>query len=340
MNLISRSLLPLLVSALCAASCCAQAAPQNPPPLPKNPAALMQLAWQQNGLHGADLKPWHVRVTWQTVDRRGQPQQTGTWEEWWASPTEYKEEYETEGFHQTWWVTDHGDYVSGDRGWPAWIFSEIENIFTPQTQDLKKHDDLVRTWRKIGGARLQCLKNIDAPRGADFAYCLDVALPAIRVYTEPAVEAIVTTVLQFQGQFLPGDLRLFRLGMPDTEIHLDDAQELNQPPDSTFRPPSDASTAAPRRFVEADGLVPGLTLAHKPLPPPRDTHGRMLINAVISMSIIEAKDGSVSRVEVVGATPGLNQEPYLDFFKAERFRPSIYHGQPIAVRLQVALTFD
>jgi len=35
------------------------------PAFPKDPLALVQVASQMNGLHSSDLKPWHVRASFQ-----------------------------------------------------------------------------------------------------------------------------------------------------------------------------------------------------------------------------------------------------------------------------------
>ena len=74
-------------------------------PLPKDPAAALDLLRKTNGL-GEDTKPWHVHATYQTFDEQGKPSGTGTFEMWWASATKYKEDYVSESFKQTVYGTE------------------------------------------------------------------------------------------------------------------------------------------------------------------------------------------------------------------------------------------
>lgn len=304
-------------------------------PLPKNPSALMELAWQQNGLHDATLKPWHIHATWQTLDDKGQPKDAGTWEEWWANEQEYEIIYSTAGFRQTWWATDRGDFITGDDEWPAWIFEEIEDIFTPQHPTQTKSFKEER--RKIGGVELQCL----VPRqhsGPLHSYCLGFTSPAIRVEINPPVDITYNALSVFQGQILPGDIRLFRLGLPETAIHLDSVEKLSQVTHALFTPPADAVPVAPRRLGFPDVVVGKMNNGEN-LPTAKDSMGRP-INGIIGLDVVVGKDGTISRLEVIGATPGLNQQPFLDALSKRRYEPSLYRGQPIATRIQEVLTFQ
>lgn len=81
------------------------------PPLPSDPVALLQLASEANGLHGSELRPWHVRATWQTLDEKKQVTNQGTWDEWWAGDKKYKIVVSSKGDQQTLWGTDHGVFA-------------------------------------------------------------------------------------------------------------------------------------------------------------------------------------------------------------------------------------
>ena len=55
-----------------------------------DPARILELAANQNGLTSPDLKPWYLKATYSTFDEHNQPRDAGTFEEWWVSPTKYK----------------------------------------------------------------------------------------------------------------------------------------------------------------------------------------------------------------------------------------------------------
>jgi hypothetical protein len=50
-------------------------------PMTTDPAQLLDLAAQLNGLDGPDVKPWHVKATYETFDDEGKSKATGTFEE-------------------------------------------------------------------------------------------------------------------------------------------------------------------------------------------------------------------------------------------------------------------
>jgi TonB family protein len=76
--------------------------------LPADPAALLQLAADANGLHANTLKPWHIRATWQTLDADKHVKQQGTWEEWWAGEKKFKVVITSGDASRTTWGTDGG----------------------------------------------------------------------------------------------------------------------------------------------------------------------------------------------------------------------------------------
>ena len=138
-----RSLAPaaVLLLALCAPACPLAQNGTNPPPLPNNPVALLKLAWEQNGLHGSDLKPWHLHATWTEVDQKGNPTDSGTWQEWWAGENKWKVSYASGNSRQMLFMTDHGVFATGSSDVPKWNFSLVQqavNGFAPDPQHLSK----------------------------------------------------------------------------------------------------------------------------------------------------------------------------------------------------------
>lgn len=335
MKLPARWLLLLSISVLCTAACCAQAAAPNSG-LPRKPNDLIRLAFQQNGLPATGLKPWHLHVTWQTVDAKGNVQETGTWEEWWAGKSEFKEVYEEPGFHQTYWATDHGDFVTGDQGWPAWIFAELESIYTPYHSAAEAGEKFEREWKKFGPAKLQCL-NPHEREGQETttSYCFDEVSPAIQVEIDSPIEVALYGSESFQGQMVPNSAHLVRLGLPDTIIQLNSIEELAQAPASLFRPPPDAVPVDPRRMQGMDGVVSARFPGERLIAPLEEQRRITIRGVIVALDIVVAKDGTVSRAEVVGATPELDLEPVLKAVKQAHCDPAMWHGLPIASRFTV-----
>lgn len=320
-------------------SACASAAAQNSPPaeLPKDPKALMQLAWQQNGLHDASLKPWHIHVAWQTVDGQGRTTAQGTWEEWWAGESQYRIVYDTAGFHQTWWATPGGYFTSGDSGWPPWIFTEIESVITPlRAAPDAKASKYKREQKKFGAVELQCLSERDHKD----AYCFNGKSPAIRAVLSPPVDLICNEPFAFQDRIVPRKFQVFQLGLGETTVQIDSIELLTGINDTAWMPPHDAMKSDPRRPENSGDITGGRRIAGD-FPELTDRAGHIIPYCILGLDEVVGADGRISRLEVTGATPALDQAGFIrEYEKSARYRPAMYHGKPIAARITEVLTMQ
>jgi hypothetical protein len=89
-------------------------------PLPQDPKDILALGAKTNGLGGDDLKPWHLKASFETFDDKGKDPIKGTLEVFWAGPKKYKRIYTIPGFSQIEYATDHGIYFSGSTGAPPY----------------------------------------------------------------------------------------------------------------------------------------------------------------------------------------------------------------------------
>jgi hypothetical protein len=112
-----RATLPLLC--FCSVVAFSQSTPAAPEPaatslpavsVPTDPAEMMKTAADLNGLEGGNIKPWHLKATFQLYDSDGKPSEQGTFEEYWAGPHKYKRIYISPSFTQTEWATEDGNY--------------------------------------------------------------------------------------------------------------------------------------------------------------------------------------------------------------------------------------
>src|SRR5579875_2154923 len=55
-------------------------------------AKIVRIA-ELNSLDGPGMKPWHLRITYLTLDGTGQPGEGGSIEEWWAAPDRWRQEF-------------------------------------------------------------------------------------------------------------------------------------------------------------------------------------------------------------------------------------------------------
>ncbi|PYU76834.1 MAG: hypothetical protein DMG49_00770 [Acidobacteria bacterium] len=128
-------------------------------PMPKDPAAILNVAAKVNGLGGPGLRPWHVRVSYQTFDTNGHSQDFGTYEEFWISDKKYKRSYTSGNFTQTDFATDRGLYRSGNQNWPGFFEIMVRTeLIEPIPVAMSLRDlELGNNHRSFGKVKLQCV---------------------------------------------------------------------------------------------------------------------------------------------------------------------------------------
>ncbi len=88
----------------------AATAPATSTAMPTDPAELMKLAADVNGLASDKLAPWHLKATFRLYDFKGKPTEKGTYEEFWVTPKKYKVIFTSPSFNQTEWGTEDGGF--------------------------------------------------------------------------------------------------------------------------------------------------------------------------------------------------------------------------------------
>jgi hypothetical protein len=128
-------------------------------PMPKDPAAILNVAAKVNGLGGSGLRPWHVRVSYQTFDTKGHSQDSGTYEEFRISDKKYKRSYTSSNFTQTDFATDRGLYRSGNQNWPGFFEMKVRTeLIEPIPVAISLRDlELGNSRRSFGKVKLQCV---------------------------------------------------------------------------------------------------------------------------------------------------------------------------------------
>lgn len=322
----------------------------TPPPvatagsLPSDPAALLQLASQVNGLHGADLQPWHVRATWQLTEA-GMPPEQGTWEEWWGGEKKWKISFTADGFQQTRYMSDQGGSFTGDIDWlrlPFLTIGDFVQMGLPSSSDLAR-DELSRTSLDVGTVPLQCATRSAPSRGAGSdrlayatEYCFTADSPALRLATGRNMRVALNSLVQFQGRYLARKVQLRDEG-EEIDINFGDF-ETAQATDPNFTVPADAKPM-PKVLAVAisGGVAHGLRISGKDPHYPEDARMALLQGTVVIRANILA-DGRTADLKIVSGHPML-QKAALDAVRTWRYRPYMLNGEPVEVETQLNIVF-
>lgn len=330
------------------------------PVVPTDPAALLQLASKLNGLHGADLQPWHVRATWQTLDEERQPKEQGIWEEWWAGEKKYRMTYKSADVERTIYGTDRGRHEVGAAGKVPWQFATVERLVNGPVQMLKASSAmkpvLNRTDVQQGTVKLSCvLQDVVAANGnpsevrrpdgtsrqLEFRDCFSGNLPAVRAEeTSQGSQTVFNSIVRFQGRYLAKKIRYVGAGGVETDISIDTLEALDDTSDAGFVPPANATEVPSATGVLA---VPGIVMAgyriagEMPIYPEDARHFLHSEGTVILTAKI-LKDGTMGDLKVISGPLAL-QQAAIDAVKTWRYRPYLLNGEPVEVETQINVVF-
>jgi TonB family protein len=312
--------------------------------LPQMPLALMQLGWQQNGLHGPGLTPWHVHATWELADAKGHPTSQGTWEMWWAGEKEYKVGVTAPGYEQTRYVTDRGTFVVGNIQPAIPIVNFVSQMLlspVPNWTPLASVGLEILTHR-AKGQKLTCTapenemgemhSSTKVPQ-----YCFSGNWPAIRLVATRGSESVFNSFVQFQGRYVARDVRIVGDKFPEFDIHVDALEPITQVKVADFTPPAGALNAPPGRISVAGDVMDGDFIGGQPPEYPPAARRDDVAGTVVLAATIE-QDGSVGNLSVVSGPPEL-QDAAIAAVRTWHYLPYFLEGKPVSVETQVKVEF-
>ncbi|HEY3838179.1 MAG TPA: energy transducer TonB [Bryobacteraceae bacterium] len=311
------------------------------PAMPKDANAAMLLAARVNGLSGADMKPWHLKASYQTFDADGKPKDQGTFEEWWAGPGKYKFSYTSKGFNQVEYRNGEKNLQTGDAGLAPFREAMVEEYLVhplPNEAEIDKWKYIAKA-RKIGRAVLMCAEPLPPTKG-QFApmltYCFDQQTPVIRL-EQSSDDFFVLFNSTFRvgnhysaKQILVGDSNLSIVRVDVTTLEF-----LPKIEEATVTAPALATNDPAIRvksWMIAGSRISGENV-HYPWQARQDrVQGLVMLEATITQA------GDISSLEVVSGPKELRQSAF-DAVKTWKYKPYLLNGQPVEVETQVNVVF-
>jgi TonB family protein len=316
-------------------------AQEAPAALPSDPKELMLLAAKSNGLTGDDVKPWHVKASYQLLDDQGKVEDQGIYEEFWVSGKKYKRTFTGKTFAQTEYGTSKGYFFSGDLNAQFRQGYKIRNEFFNPMPNLEMIEKFNFTLQKheAGGIKYVCL-NYQVANGnlLDVGWCLAADKPILRIDFLPQEGRVIhNRILRFQNRFIAGDLLFVQQEKATLTAHIDMIEALNHIDEAVFLPPADATLELPKKISISGGVMAGMAL-HKVAPdyPPiakaAGVQGTVVLQATIG------KDGRIEHLHVISGPPML-QQAALDAVKRWTYKPYTLAGEPVEVDTTVNVIF-
>jgi hypothetical protein len=326
--------------------------PENTASLPADPGSILGLAAKMNGLDGPDVKPWHLKVSYQFFNAEGAPDRFGTYEEFWVSDKIYKRSYTSGSFTQTDFGTDHGLYRSGNQAWPDFLEMKVRsNLIQPIPAETRFRDvKLKMSERSFDQLPLQCvvlqpkfdsvIRVYNAPPSYPYVhYCFDQKHPILRFDSqgEGMYDTLYNHIVLFEGHYFAREVRMFSQRKPQLTLRVETLENLAPVNLAGFVPPPDAVGPLNGRVELPAGLLNTLvrkrcsvesffSIQHT------DVHGTVVVQAKVG------KDGRVMSAEALSGPKVLLQEAAQCARKFE-FRPFLVQGQPVEVegKLEISM---
>lgn len=327
-------------------------APASSAPMPKDPAALMQLAAQTNGLAGTGLKPWHLELSYQQVNDAGKPLNPGTIEIWWAAPKTYKIAFSTAESQTLLYGSPSGLYLSGDKVLDPDLFFLLHFILSPLPDpELLSQIAWERKLRKVDGAKLDCVTSKPGPpihvdgnvlslTPAD--YCFELDRPLLRVVQgSDDFEILYETIATLEGRYIGDKVDIVQPKSMLQTAHLVAGNVFpKMAPMLTAMPPD----AANHLYSEKGELIQDLLLTggkktggENPqyTPMAKSLHAQ----GAVVMEVTIGTDGAVHQLKVLSSDSPLLTESALKAVRTWRYQPYSLGGKPVTVRRTIRVVY-
>jgi TonB family protein len=316
------------------------------PAMPSDPGQLLALAAKLNGLDGPDVKPWHLKASYETFDEKGKSTGTGTYEEWWVSEKQYKRSYTSAKFNQTDYSTINGVFRSGEQKWGEAPLSLLRPLMLspfPTPKSMIGATIKVEK-RSVGNVKLQCLHFTwpipDASlafAGSSPGFCLGDTAPILRVTIVGNWRQVLANgITLFQGHYIPRDLQVNEDRKPLLKVHI---ESLTNWTDGSLEDlPSDARAVTLPISLSSQQLnalnlwkvAPHYPQASKDL----KTQGTVLFDARIGI------DGTVQGLATVSSPSKALTEAAEAAVRQWRYNPQLLAGEPVEMLTQIHVIFS
>jgi TonB family protein len=341
--------LPVQVCLCLLAAFCCSGFSQAPAPLPSDPAALMELAHNKNGLAGPGIRPWHVHGTFRSYDEKGKSENEGIYEEWWLSPSRYKRSFSSSSLTQT-DIADGTDlFRDGQQDWPHGDEIALrERLINPVLSDdaLKPYTLQERT-QPAGSSKAVCVLMLYPVRAnlnlsSDYfpVSCFESTIPLLRVSsTGRSTKVIYDQFVNFQGHYFAKKVQIYAGTKLQAELTLDAVKLIANPSDQILVPSASAKKVDLSNifFTASVGQrYPTILKMAFPEYPAGAKSSRIQGTVVLRASI--NKDGHLVSAKVISGPPALRQTS-LDAVKQWIYLPPEVLGERRSFEIEIKVIF-
>jgi TonB family protein len=378
------SVIYLLAAALIGIHALAQSAAQ--PPADSQAAAFtlsdgqtrLLRATRVNGLMGAGKTPWHLRFTFKIFNWDDNIKESGTYEEWWVSPTRYKRLYTSQTASYKEFGTENGILrTAGTSPRPIQVTYLYNDFYEPLPSDamIPKLEVVVQK-SGDGNTAIECLSTselhpgmqsrIPSSRNGD---CIDAQSYELRsiIFESGIHEDRFSTSVDFHGSFVARDVQIIQAGKINASAHLETVEDIANIQDIDFTPAPDAVLVStnfsdafplagiggitnlnlvkagedrtePMKIRLSAGVAQGILIKAVPPQYPPDAKAANVSGTVVIQATI-GTDGALRELRAVSGDPMLIPAA-LQAVTQWQYRPYMLNGKPVEVLTTINVVFQ
>lgn len=287
--------------------------------LPKNPRALFAAVTPFYDFDDAEMKPWHLKASYQLYDSKSNPTQEGSYEYWWISPKIDLSSWTRPGTSFMIWHTADGNrhyQVTGDHVSPFEINLTSELVF--KVSDLHLANlELSGIRRKWNGRELACVQV--SPSFGYFSsaqartsawrlptYCFDSVAGALVGYTSTGFDVEYNGIVKMHGRFLPEQVTVLVNGNKALVARVNSIEDLDPAKQAPIPSPTSDRQRGPLTLLVPGDLGSPILKPDFPIIRPFDSYPA----GVVVLEVTVDQEGNVTAADVL-STPDVGLETEL-----------------------------
>lgn len=255
-----------------------------------------------NGLDDPDLRPWHLKATFQVFDEHGNVENQGTYEKFWVGITKYKQSYASNKFTQTTFGSEKSTMQTGSPGPGPWPLRGL-GIITGK-------------WKS------------NTPAGE----CTD----------DNRLQFTCSNPMTYLDHAIPGDIEERLDGRLVLSAHVVSIESLTASDEVEFQPPPDAFRAQPNvggpesRIPAPIKISPDLAeqLLIKKVEPHYPPETNMRVSGTVVLQATISRKGLIEALHVVSG-PAMLRGAAMDAVRQWIYKPYLQNNTPIEVQTTI-----
>jgi TonB family protein len=326
-------------------------------PMPTDPREIFAAAAPFYNFTSPELKPWHLKATYQLYDEKGKPSEQGTYEYWWASPQVYRSTWTRPGAtHADWHMT--GGFAHQDTGERLGYFEKDLNSYflspLPTETSLDPTKVLLNLETKtLGKVKVPCImviplkfadsKAAKSPLGSSPTYCFDAQVPVLRfTFNFSSVTTEFNHIVKVQNRYLAREVLVLYGERKLLSATVDTITTLD-PSDPAFTPSPDATVVKLNHQlnnkIQIGAAVMAGMLVKKtaPLYPPGAKSAR--ISGTVLLQAVIGKDGKIHDLHVILSPSSLLSDSAREAVSHWEYRPYLLNGEPVEVETTINVIY-